>query len=177
MSEVDKKWLIERAKISHERILTISNGVDSNYFKPDTSVINGKNSIIFRGIMSFQPNIDACLYFIKEIFPMFKREIPDIKFYIVGSNSPHKIKKLSSSDIVITGYVEDIRKYMGRCMVNIAPMISGSGIKNKILEAMAMEIPTVATSLATDGIEGLSDEKNVLIAKNSEEFAKKYCFC
>lgn len=172
VSGVDKKWLIEKSKISPQKVEVIPNGVDTDYFKSDDKE-KEVHSIIFRGVMSFQPNIDACLYFIKNIFPLIKKEVPEVKFYIVGPNPPNEIKKFSSSNIVVTGYVDDIREFMSRCSVNVAPMVSGSGIKNKILEAMAMEKPTVATSIACEGTPDVIDSENILIADTPGEFAKK----
>ena len=172
VSPKDKEWLQGIAGDSVD-ISVIPNGVDCEYYEP------AKNkeefpSLIFRGIMDFLPNVDAALYFAKEIFPMIKKEFPGIRFYIAGRNPVDEIKRLADKNIIVTGYVEDMRMAMAKAAINVCPMRIGSGIKNKILESMAMEIPTVATAKACFGIDA-QDDKNICIADAPEQFAKKVC--
>ncbi|MEW6042297.1 MAG: glycosyltransferase family 4 protein [Elusimicrobiota bacterium] len=172
VSPVDRDWLLKNSPTADIRV--IPNGVDAEYFKPLNDIVPEKNSLIFRGIMNFHPNVLSAVYFHKEIFPLIKREIPDIKFYVVGKNPAPEIKALhDNKNTIVTGYVEDIRQYIGKSAVNVCPMITGSGIKNKVLEAMAMSVPTVATSMAVDGIPDAKDRENVLIANTPVEFVKK----
>lgn len=177
VAQKDKDWLCEKAKVDCKKIEVVPNGVDIEYFyfKFDKNYISEPNSLLFRGIMNFKPNVDACLYFLEEIWPVLKHKIPDIKFYIVGPNPTKEILKYANKDknIVVTGYVEDIREYIARSRVNVCPMISGSGIKNKILESLAMGTPSVITSTAKEGIPELKDAENVLIADTPIEFANK----
>ncbi|MFN3966973.1 MAG: glycosyltransferase [Endomicrobiia bacterium] len=170
VSPKDKEWLLSLN--SNFDIEVIPNGVDANYFHP-LNIEEDYPSVIFRGIMSFLPNIDAAVYFADKILPIIQKEIPNLKYYIVGPNPDEKIKKLSSENNIVTGYVEDIRPYIAKSTVNVCPMRIGSGIKNKILEAMAMAKPTVATSIAIEGIPDVTDGENILIADTPEEFAKK----
>ncbi|MEN3013945.1 MAG: glycosyltransferase family 4 protein [Endomicrobiia bacterium] len=177
VSSKDKNWLCEKSKIEPTKIKVIPNGVDIEYFyyKFNTSFEEQPYSLLFRGIMSFKPNIDACIYFLKKIYPIIKKEIPEVKFYIVGPNPPKNLIRYTKKDknIIITGYVEDVREYIVKCKINICPMISGSGIKNKILEALAMGTPSVITPIASEGIPELKDKENILIASNPQEFATK----
>jgi sugar transferase (PEP-CTERM/EpsH1 system associated) len=172
VSPVDRNWLLKFSPGADVRV--VPNGVDSDYFIPSESYSAEESSVIFRGIMSFFPNVAAAVHFNRKILPLIRKEIPGIKFYIVGKNPPQEVFSLADGkNIVVTGYVEDIREYMGRAAVNVCPMTTGSGIKNKILEAMAMAQPTVATTLACDGIPEVKDGKNIMIADTPEEFAKK----
>ena len=183
VAKKDKDWLIKNAKIDEDKIEVVPNGVDLKHFKFYTEEekfeikkkLNIKGpSIIFRGIMSFKPNIDGCLWFLKNVFPLLKTEIKNLKFFIVGPNPPKEVLKYkNNNDVIITGYVEDIREYIVGCDVNISSLVSGSGIKNKILEASALGVPTVATSIAAEGIPELKDNENILIADDPQEFAKK----
>lgn len=176
VAEVDKKWLQEKSGVPEDKLVVIPNGVDVNYFSPQAvAVAEDYPSLIFRGIMNFSPNRDACWYFLREILPIIRKEIPEVKFYIVGPNPEPEIQRFGQRDkkIIVTGYVEDIRGYIARATVNVCPMISGSGIKNKILEAMAMEKASVVTPIAAEGIPELKDGENGLIAAGPDEFAEK----
>ncbi len=178
----DKYWLVNNSKILEQKIEIIPNGVDIGYFAPFSKerILELKKrykihspSLLFRGIMNFQPNIDACVWFIEKVFPLIKKEIPEIKLYIVGPNPPAKLFKHSGQDIIITGYVDDIRVYIACCDINIAPMISGSGIKNKVLEAMAIGKPSVVSSIVKEGMPELENNFNVLFADTPEEFVRQ----
>ncbi len=182
VAKKDKNWILEKTRVSKDKIEVIPNGIDLGYFKfyseDEKQKIREKlkirtPSLIFRGIMSFKPNIDSCLWFIKNVFPLLKQKIENIKLYIVGPNPSREILKYVSDNVIVTGYVEDLREYMVACDINICPMISGSGIKNKILEALALGVPTVATPIATEGIPELEDNKNILVASTPQQFVEK----
>jgi len=128
-----------------------------------------ENSIMFLGNMEYQPNIDAVYYFVHNIFPLIQKKIPDAKFYIVGKN-PESVKKFASRSIIVTGFVDDISVYFSRCKVFAAPLRLGSGIQNKVLEALNYEIPIVTTSIVNEGVEA-EDGKEIIIADNPRAFA------
>lgn len=129
------------------------------------------NSLIFTGNMSYLPNIDAVVFFYKKILGIIKKHIPDVKLFIVGVHPPQKILKIGSNkNFTVTGYVEDIRYYLAQSVVYISPLRFGSGVKNKILEAMAMGVPVVATSVSNEGIWAQPNEE-ILIADNPKKFA------
>lgn len=130
-------------------------------------------SLIFTGSMSYPPNVHAVLFFFEMIYPLIKQQIPEVKFYVVGNNPSKGILRLRSSDIIITGFVEDIRPYIAKASVVIVPIISDDGgFKIKVLEAMAMGKPIVSTSLGAKGID-VSDGENIIIAGNPKEFADR----
>jgi sugar transferase (PEP-CTERM/EpsH1 system associated) len=170
VSPVDMEYLLSYKK--NLDITVIPNGVDYEYFVP-LKIDEEYPSVVFRGIMSFLPNIDAALYFKKEILPLILSKIPNLKYFIVGGNPVKEIVGLKSvPNIEVSGYVEDIRPYMAKATVNICPMRIGSGIKNKILEAMSMAKPVVATKMACAGID-VTDGENILIADAPSEFTEK----
>jgi len=150
----------------------VSNGVDTDYFNPGNSAEDFP-SIVFVGSMS--PNNNNTLavrHFYKEIYPKIRKEISNISFYVVGRNPPDDIKNIASSDksVIVTGAVHDVRPYLDRASVVVSPMISGTGIKNKILEAMAMGKPVVCTANSVFGI-NVKPYENIVIADTNEDFA------
>jgi polysaccharide biosynthesis protein PslH len=153
--------------------LVIPNGVDSQYFNPDC----GREeypSLIFVGNMAYPPNIDAMLYFCKQIYTRIKDSIPDIKLTIVGRDPVKEILALAADkSIVVTGYVEDVRPYVARASVAVTPFVSGiPGIKNKVLEAMAMAKPVVSTSIGVQGIT-MANKNDLMVTDDPDEFARQ----
>ena len=124
-------------------MVVIRNGVDSGYFRP--LMVEKEKALVFVGAMDYYPNIDAVSWFVNKVFLSLLREIPDLKFYIVGSNPTIAVKKLTklNPNIIVTGYVDDVRPYMARALMAVMPIRLARGIQNKILEAMAMELPVV----------------------------------
>jgi len=152
-------------------LVVIPNGVDINYFRPREQRSKDDLSIIYTGDMSGRKNIETVMYFYEQIFPKIKSEKPNVKFYVVGGNPPSSIKALKEEkNIFVTGFVEDIRKYLALSDIFICPMISGTGIKNKVLEAMAMGKPVVSTRIGALGIEA-EHKREILIADDPEDFA------
>jgi len=171
-SEKDKKFISENnPKII---IQLLQNGIDLKSFTP-TDLIYHENRIIFTGNMPYFANYDAVIYFAKEIFPIILKEIPDAKFFIVGQKPPQKVLKLSSKNIIVTGFVEDIRKEYLISAVNVAPIRFGAGTLNKILESLVLGVPVVATPMA---IEGMSEEikRFIFTGETSKEFAEKVIY-
>lgn len=153
-------------------ITAIPAGVNTTFFKPEgNSLETDIPSIVFTGNMSYFPNRDAALYFVQEIWPKIKLSVPNIKFFIVGRNPDNMVQSLSTdAQIIVTGEVDDIRPYLEQATVYVCPLRVGSGLKNKVLEAMAMQKPIVATTLSCDGI-NLTPGKDVLIGDRAETFA------
>jgi sugar transferase (PEP-CTERM/EpsH1 system associated) len=127
--------------------------------------------LIFVGTMNYYPNIDAVIYFARDIFPLIRRTCPRVVFEIVGRNPKRRVTQLGKLDGVrVLGEVADIRAHLLRADVSIAPMRLARGVQNKVLEAMAMGVPVVATPAAIQGIE-VTDGEELLVGKNPEEFA------
>ena len=145
-------------------------GVDTDFFKP-LEISEEWPSLVFVGHMSSPPNVDAMKYFHSQVYDTLKRRFPDLKLFVVGQNPHSAIRELAKDpSICVTGFVEDVRPYVARASVVIAPIMSGPGTKTKVLEAMAMGKPVVTTSIGVRGINATHDE-HLCIADNSVEFA------
>ena len=152
--------------------MTITNGVDMDYFSPDgTSVQDDK--IVFTGVMGYGPNEDAALYFANDIFPSVKAKRPNAEFWIVGSEPSEKVESLSRiAGVHVTGQVSDVRPYVRSAALFVSPLRFGSGVKKKLPAAMAMKKPTVATTVSIDGLD-LTDDRELLLADKPQDFADK----
>ena len=147
----------------------VPNGVDSSYFKPSGGP-HEEFSIVFTGMMGYVPNYDGILWFLDRIFPHIRRVIPGVKIYVVGNNPPKSVLSRASDNVVITGFVEDVRPYVWKSAVYIVPLRMGGGTRLKVLEAMAMKKPIVTTSIGSEGID-VRDRESVLIADQPQAFA------
>lgn len=153
----------------------LPNGVDLEYWKR-RSRDSQPNCIIFTGVMNYAPNEDAALVLIEKILPLIRQSIPDLDVFIVGRDpSPALIEKARRyPDVTVTGFVDDMRPYLERAAVCVAPLRYASGMQNKVLEAMAMEAPVVTTSIVAEGLrlDG-ADDLPVWVADREKEFAEQ----
>lgn len=139
-------------------IEVIPNGVDTDYFTREEIVpIRELNPyVVFTGHMSFVPNRETAHFFATEILPIVRRAVPNLGFKIVGADPTVDVCELSKIEgVQVTGRVPDVRPYLAGALAFVCPMRMGCGIKNKLLEAMAMELPIAATPLAVRGIDGI----------------------
>jgi glycosyltransferase involved in cell wall biosynthesis len=152
------------------RTTIIPNGVDLDYWRR-RSTERGRDTIVMTGAMDYAPNGDAAHYLIEEILPRVRRSVPRAKLFIVGRDAPTKLIEAGKRrGACVTGFVEDVRPYLEQASVFAAPLRFGAGIQNKLLEAMAMGIPVVASPLAADGLrteEG--DVPPLAVARTREE--------
>ncbi len=129
--------------------------------------------LIFVGTMDYLPNIDAVRYFVEEVFPLVRREDPGAIFEIVGRGPTRAVKRLSKiAGVKVIGAVQDVRAHLLQADVSVAPMRIARGVQNKVLEAMALGVPVVATPVAIEGIE-VQNEEEVLIGRNPDELARQ----
>ena len=169
-STVDEQVI--RALSLEPKTLTITNGVDMEYFSPVATLIEG-DKLVFTGVMGYAPNEDAALYFVEDIFPLVRARRPQAQFWVVGSEPSERVRALARiPGVHITGKVEDVRPYVQSATVFVCPLRVGSGVKNKILAAMAMQKATVATSISIDGLD-LAENRDVLLADDPQDFADK----
>ncbi len=141
----------------------VPNGVDTNYFDPGTAPREATvPTVIFTGDMSYFPNQEAVIFFAREVLPLIRRSVEGARFLIVGRNPGKKVVELREiGGVEVTGFVPDVRTYLAKAHVAVAPFKIAAGIQNKILEAMAYELPVVATSRTR---RGLSPEVADLVA-------------
>ena len=129
-----------------------------------------RKDILFVGGYQHAPNVDAVLYFVKDIFPLLRQRLSGVALHLIGSRAPNSILNLASKDIFVEGYVEDLEPYFDSCRVSIAPVRYGAGIKCKILTSLSFGVPSVGTSLACEGM-GLRHGHDVFIADGAGQFA------
>jgi polysaccharide biosynthesis protein PslH len=158
--------------VDPSRITVIPTGVDVDYFRPSSELEQTPNSLVFSGAMDWMPNEDGILYFIHEILPLIRREIPEISLCVVGRDPSRKLRDLAASlpSIQVTGRVEDIRPFVRRSAVYVVPLRIGGGTRLKIFEAMAMGKSIVSTTIGAEGLP-INPGKDVLIADQPQEFA------
>ena len=163
----------DRDVIPHRRspeIVVLPNGIDTEYFKP---IDTPKNyDVVFCGNMKYPPNVDAAKHLVKDIMPKVWEKHPQARVLISGTNPKSEVKRLANEHITVTGRVEDIRQSYAQSKVFVAPMRMGSGMQNKLLEAMAMGLPCVTSKLAADAL-GTETGKHLLIGESSDDFAQK----
>ena len=150
VTEAEARRFRESAPECSERVLAIGNGVDSEYFSPAHSFPSpfapGEQPIVFTGAMDYWPNVDAVVWFARDVLPRIRSEQPSARFYVVGMNPDPAVRALMNGAVAVTGRVPDVRPYLQHAAVVVAPLRVARGIQNKVLEAMAMAKPVVAST-------------------------------
>ncbi|GAA5180394.1 TIGR03087 family PEP-CTERM/XrtA system glycosyltransferase [Niveibacterium umoris] len=175
VSEAEAALFRQLAPECGKHVHAVSNGVDAEYFSP----VNGRPSpfntseraIVFTGAMDYWPNVDAVVWFAREVWPTVSRANPDLSFWVVGMNPASEVKSLADvAGIRVTGSVPDVRPYLQHATAVVAPLRIARGIQNKVLEAMAMARPVIASSAAATGIDAALGTE-LLVADAASEFA------
>jgi sugar transferase (PEP-CTERM/EpsH1 system associated) len=152
-------------------VAVVGNGVDLDYFRP-SSETKRPASMVFTGVMDYRPNVDAVVWFCNDILPRVQSEIPGANFTICGSRPVRAVRRLARrSGVTVTGWVPDARPYLDRAELFVAPLRMARGVQNKLLEALAMGLPCVASTTARRGTE-LADGAGILAADDPAEFAR-----
>ena len=174
VSEDDCRFF--REQLGMKNVLgAVPTGVDLNYFASSPKPKRPR-SLMFLGAMDWMPNIDAALWFVREIFPGVRQRFPDTTLTIVGRNPAAQIKELARfhSSICVTGTVEDVRPYLAEAEAMIVPLRVGGGTRIKIYEGMATGIPVVSTTIGAEGL-SVKHGENILLADSPADFAKWVC--
>lgn len=150
--------------------VTIPNGVDIDYFTT-TGHEPDEPTLLFTGNFNYAPNLDAALRLARHIFPRIKQVVPKARLTLVGGNPPPELLAYASDSVEIPGRVPDLRSYYEYSLIFISPLRLGAGIKNKVLESLAMETPVVATPLSCDGIP-VTQGEHVLLGITDEDLVK-----
>ena len=157
--------------IPHQKngdIHIIPNGVDFDYFQPRDC--EPKYDVVFCGNMRYEPNVRAARYLAQEVMPLVWGKCPEATLLLAGAYPKRNVTNLANDRVVVTGTVSDIRESYSSAKVFAAPMQTGSGLQNKLLEAMAMEMPCVTTAIANDSLHA-DPEKEILVGNTPQAFA------
>lgn len=139
--------------------------------KKTNQIEKKQNTLLFTGALFWYPNRDGITWFIKKVFPLIIKKIPTIKLWVIGKYSPN-FKPIRLDGIEYLGFIEEIKPYMEKAMVLIAPIRYGTGLRIKIIEAMSYGLPVVTTAEGANGLD-VTDGQELFIAKNEKEFADK----
>ncbi len=173
-SENEKRLFLEGVPGAGS-VIAVPNGVDLEFFSPlaFSAEPGAAPKIVFTGAMDYFPNVDGVCWFVAEVLPRLRARIPGLCFEIVGSRPAPAVQALAKeAGVSVTGFVDDIRPYLAEAAVCVVPLRIARGIQNKVLEAMAMGRPVVATPQALGGIAARIGE-DVYRAASAEEFAEK----
>ncbi len=161
ISDQDRQHIFHAQR---QQIKVIPNGVNELFFEAYSA--QKKFDIVFTGNMSYPPNVEAAAYIVKEVLPF----LPDtVRLMLSGATPTNELLALKRERVEITGWVDDIRESYAQGKLFIAPMFIGTGLQNKLLEAMAMGLPCVTTTLANNALNAIPND-SILIANSSEEF-------
>lgn len=173
VSEEDKHDLIALAPDLQNKVHAVPIGVDTEYFGTVRRDADSK-TLLSIGTMYWPPNVDAMLYFCAEILPKIKAQLPHVRLNIVGAKPTAPIRALAEADpehVTVTGGVPDVRDWAADCGAFVVPLRSGSGMRVKILNAMAMGLPVVSTTVGAEGIDVTSGE-DIVLADGADDFAQ-----
>jgi len=166
VSEAESRALGVRS----DKVFAVENGVDTEYFKPTQAAAAGPPSLVFTGTMDYRPNVDGVCWFVREVWPGLKREVPDLVFTIVGRDPSRTVRKLAEvPGVRVTGAVRDVRPHLTAATAAVVPLRIARGIQNKILEAMAMGRAVVASPQAIEGLD-VNVGEEVLRAESPDEW-------
>lgn len=142
-------------------------------FNNKKRIIKDTKDLMFVGGFGHTPNIDAILWFVNTIWSKLKKDLPELKLYIIGSKPTQEIKNLSSNDIIVTGFIsdEELFSYYKECRIAIIPLRYGAGIKGKVVEALYEQIPIITTNIGAEGL--VNAENYMLIEDEAEDFKNK----
>ncbi len=151
------------------KIEIIRNGIDASFFESVVPIFDFH--LLFCGNMSYPPNIEASKRIVNDILPILQKQKPEISVMLAGADPSRSVRSLQQPSVYVTGWIDDIRAAYSSAKVFLAPMITGSGMQNKLLEAMAAGLPCVTTRLAADALQA-TDGVNIIVCDTDEDFAQ-----
>ena len=179
-TENEAELFRQLAPESAQSVMAIDNGVDAEFYSPSINhaspypmqgTVLSSKMVAFTGAMDYWPNVDAVCWFVNEMMPRLRLQVPGIRFFIVGRKPAAAVSALAASDVFVTGTVDDVRPYIQHADVIVAPLRVARGIQNKVLEAMAMARPVVASKSCLSVIRGV-DGTDFVGANTPGEFVE-----
>lgn len=159
-----------QAQIPGAPSVVLKNGVDLEHFRPDPEAAE-PGHLVFTGVMNYYPNVDGCRFFVREILPLVRARHPQVRLSIVGAHPSPEVQRLGREHgVTVTGFVPETRDWMRRAAIAVAPLRIARGIQNKVLEAMAMGLPVVGSTSATQGV-GATAGQHYLVCDEPRTFA------
>ncbi len=169
VSETEREWVLQVSS-GYDPIGIVPNGVDVAHYAKDFGFPEA-DTLVYSGALTYDANFDAVDFFLREVFPLIQAKRPQTKLFITGKLDNVPIDRLpANSGVVFTGYLNDIRPRVARSWVSIVPLRIGGGTRLKILEALALGTPVVATSKGAEGLD-LAPGRDLLIADDPSDFA------
>ncbi|MPM68223.1 hypothetical protein SDC9_115154 [bioreactor metagenome] len=165
ISKYDRDYIAHPQK---EEITIIPNGVDHDFFRPQLS--EKKYDLVFTGNMNYPPNISAAEYIVYQILPIVQKVLPNTTALISGVTPHARVRALQGHNVTVTGWVEDIRTSYSSAKIFIAPMLIGTGLQNKLLEAMAMKLPCISSKLANKSLCAKPNDE-IITCQTPQEYA------
>lgn len=161
VSAAEAELFCRHAPETHPRVGAVENGVDTEYFSPEREYpcpyAAADKILVFVGAMDYWANVDAATWFVERVFSKMHAQMPQSRFYVVGARPTKDVLRLNQQPGVhVTGTVSDVRPYLAHAHAAVAPLRIARGVQNKVLEAMAMARPVIASTQAMDGIRGWS---------------------
>lgn len=167
ISEVDSEAIPHK---KNGEIAIIPNGVDFDYFNIEHITRNTEHSIVFCGNLGYAPNVNAAHFLVGKVMPLVWAKHPEATLLLAGANPKRSVTRLASDRVTVAGWLPDIRTAYASASVFAAPMLMGSGLQNKLLEAMAMQLPCVTTSIVNSAL-GATPGTHLLVADQAQAFA------
>jgi polysaccharide biosynthesis protein PslH len=172
VSEQDRQYSLQALPGYTGLMAVVPNGVDCEQNRPDLAVC-GSASLVFNGALTYDANFDAMRWFLAEIYPLIRRQAPEVSLTITGSAKGVDLTGLTLDDTVhLTGFVDDVRIPVAEAAACVVPIRQGGGTRLKVLEAMALGTPVVATSKAVEG-HGFVPDEHLLVADTAESFSQQ----
>jgi glycosyltransferase involved in cell wall biosynthesis len=178
VAEADRATLLGLAP--EATIGVVPNGVDTAYFSSAAMASDrvgalafSAPTLVFSGTLDFRPNVDAVTWFVREVLPRVRAREPDARLLVVGKRPAPALRRLADEGaLLLTGEVSDVRPYLTGAAVYVVPMRIGGGVRLKLLEALALELPVVSTSMGAEGLAGLRAGEHCLMADDATDFAE-----
>jgi glycosyltransferase involved in cell wall biosynthesis len=169
ITTTERDYQFFRKELPRQNMAVVQNGAGQSFFE-DLGFKPEPMTMVFTGLFTHLPNSDGMVWFLDKVLPIILGLEPQARIYVVGKSPTRSLLARASENVIVTGFVDDVRPYMARAQVFVIPLLAGGGIRGKALEAMAMKKPIVTTTIGVEGIR-LRDEESALFADTPEGFA------